>query len=83
VGQEAKPHQEQISFVGLFEDSVAPQEQPKKEECIGCTKDNIKKHSGVYCKIKDWKAGRGKKSTLRYIDLIGPKTKAAKEAKAK
>lgn len=42
--------------------------------CEGCAKDNIRKHTGIYCIIKDWKAkdpetGRqGKK--IRFIDII-------------
>jgi hypothetical protein len=46
----------------------------KAEECEGCAKDNIKKHNGIYCLIKDWsnkdpntdKKGR----KIRFVDLI-------------
>jgi hypothetical protein len=44
------------------------------EECEGCAKNNIKKHNGVYCLIKDWKnkdletGGKGRK--IKFIDLI-------------
>lgn len=34
--------------------------------CDGCFNNNIKKHSGEYCLIKDW--NKGKK--IRFIDLI-------------
>lgn len=44
------------------------------EQCEGCAKDNIKKHNGVYCLIKDWnnkdlktdKKGR----KIRFVDII-------------
>ena len=44
------------------------------EGCEGCTKDNIKKHNGIYCYIKDWsnkdlESGR-KGRRLKFIDLI-------------
>ena len=35
-------------------------------ECQGCKEDNIYKHNGVYCKIKDWEKGK----TVRFIDLL-------------
>ncbi|MBE6143934.1 MAG: restriction endonuclease subunit M [Erysipelotrichaceae bacterium] len=35
-------------------------------ECIGCKKDQISKHNGTYCKIKDWDTGK----TIKFIDLI-------------
>jgi hypothetical protein len=44
------------------------------DQCEGCVKDNIKKHNGTYCIIKDWsnkdleygKEGR----KIKFIDLI-------------
>ena len=36
------------------------------EKCEGCEKDNIYKHNGIYCKIKDWSA----RKTIRFIDLL-------------
>ena len=48
----------------------------EKEEnaCEGCTKNNIKKHNGVYCIIKDWKnknPNTGKSGyKTRFVDLI-------------
>lgn len=43
-------------------------------QCEGCQKDDIRKHNGTYCLIKDWnakdpKTGRMGKRT-RFIDLI-------------
>ena len=35
------------------------------EPCVGCTQGDNKKHSGIYCKIMDWK----KKKTVRFIDI--------------
>jgi len=44
------------------------------EECEGCVKDNIKKHNGIYCLIKDWAnkdSETGKKGRkIKFIDLI-------------
>ena len=43
-------------------------------QCEGCQKDDIRRHNGVYCQIKDWRAkdpetGKmGKR--IRFIDLI-------------
>lgn len=43
-------------------------------DCEGCNKNNIHKHNGLYCVLKDWsvckqkKKGRG--SEIRYIDLL-------------
>jgi hypothetical protein len=47
--------------------------------CIGCEKENIHKHNGTYCLIKDWsykdlKTGKtGRK--IKFIDLIKHKVK--------
>lgn len=42
--------------------------------CEGCAKDNIKKHNGIYCLIKDWdkkEIKTGKKGTkIKFVDLI-------------
>ncbi len=35
--------------------------------CEGCEKDNIKKHNGKYCKIKDWSK---KNQVIKFIDLL-------------
>ncbi len=34
--------------------------------CQGCEKDELDKHTGIYCKIMDWETGK----PIRYIDLI-------------
>ena len=43
-------------------------------QCEGCLKDDIRRHNGVYCQIKDWHAtdkATGKKGKrIRFIDLI-------------
>lgn len=49
-------------------------EMSKTIPCEGCLKDNIHKHNGIYCFIKDWHA-KDKKTgktgkRIRYIDLI-------------
>jgi len=46
----------------------------KTEECEGCAKDNIKKHNGIHCLIKDWSnkdINTGKKGRkIKFIDLL-------------
>lgn len=50
----------QMSF---FDDENEP------EECPGCLKNNIHKHSGIYCKIMNWETKRA----VKFISLIGRK----------
>ncbi len=38
-----------------------------REECYGCTKNDINKHTGIYCKIKDWK----KNKIIKFVTLLG------------
>ncbi len=38
----------------------------KEEDCIGCVKNNIHKHNGVYCKVMDW--GKGK--AIKFVSMI-------------
>ncbi len=42
-------------------------EQVTTTPCEGCKSDNIAKHTGVYCLIKDW-GNKGKK--IRFIDIM-------------
>lgn len=35
-------------------------------ECEGCKKGNHQKHTGIYCKIKDWE----KNKVIRFVDLL-------------
>lgn len=37
-----------------------------EKECPGCKKNNIYEHTGIYCKIKDWKTN----SIGRFVDII-------------
>ncbi|WP_165157615.1 restriction endonuclease subunit M [Parabacteroides sp. ZJ-118] len=43
-------------------------------QCEGCQKDNIRRHNGIYCQIKDWRAKDPKTGKMgkriRFIDLI-------------
>lgn len=34
--------------------------------CLGCSENNIYKHTGVYCRIMDWRD----KQSVRYVDLM-------------
>ena len=35
-------------------------------KCLGCKKNDIHKHNGIYCKVMDWK----ERKVVRFIDLI-------------
>ena len=50
--------------MSLFDDEEEP------EECPGCLKNNIHKHSGIYCKIINWETKR----SIKFISLIGRKS---------
>lgn len=41
-------------------------DETKKEPCPGCTKNDPYKHTGIYCKIKDWKANK----TVKFVSLL-------------
>lgn len=49
---------QEVSLFGDIDETV--------EKCKGCETNDIYKHNGVYCKIKDWKARR----TIRFVDLL-------------
>lgn len=34
--------------------------------CIGCKKNSINEHNGIYCKIKDWNTGK----KIKFINLV-------------
>jgi len=38
-------------------------------QCLGCKKNDIHKHNGIYCKIMDWK----KRKTIDFISLLKEK----------
>ena len=38
----------------------------QESQCIGCKKDYVDQHNGIYCKIKDWNTGK----KIKFIDLI-------------
>ena len=42
-------------------------EQEKLVNCPGCQQDDIRKHNGQYCQIRDWKNDKKK---IRFIDLL-------------
>lgn len=46
-----------------------------KITCNGCSKNDIRKHNGIYCKIKDWQTldNRTKKlgKPIKFIDTLG------------
>lgn len=40
-------------------------------KCEGCLKNDIYKHTGIYCKVRDWTAIEHRvKSTIRFVDLF-------------
>ena len=49
--------------ISLFDDEV------QIEECPGCLKNNPNKHTGIYCKVMNWKTNR----PIKFISLMGRK----------
>lgn len=54
--------------VTVYEDLFETVE--KKETCKGCKENNLYKHNGIYCIIKDWRTSIKSKEKIRFIDLI-------------
>lgn len=52
--------QEQVIQMSMFEDDI------QSTVCEGCRTNNIRKHNGIYCKIKDWK----KNKIIKFVDMI-------------
>jgi len=50
--------QEELDLFGESSKTVTP--------CKGCQTDDMTKHNGIYCIIKDWEKGK----TVRFIDLL-------------
>lgn len=48
-------HNEDIIEHTLFGDEIT------KQECLGCKKNAVTKHNGIYCIIKDWEKNRNNK----------------------
>jgi hypothetical protein len=50
------------------------EEETQRTACLGCQKEELKKHNGTYCLIKDWankdKITGKKGRRIRFIDLI-------------
>lgn len=44
--------------------------QVEKSPCIGCAKDDIFKHNGIYCMIRNWSSRDNTKKQIRFVDLI-------------
>lgn len=51
---------EESGQISLFETEIS------KEPCKGCSKNDPYSHTGIYCKIKDWKVNK----TVRFVDLL-------------
>lgn len=41
-------------------------DQPERAPCPGCAKNDPYSHTGIYCKIKDWKANK----TVKFVSLL-------------
>ena len=48
---------------GLFGEEIEVQ---TSKPCEGCRTDDIRRHNGQYCLVRDWESGE----TIRFIDLI-------------
>jgi hypothetical protein len=58
----------------IFTEEVKQPELTLTMPCEGCTRNDIHKHNGIYCVIKDWKARDPKTKKmglkLKFVDLI-------------
>ena len=41
-----------------------------KSRCLGCINNDIKKHNGIYCVIKDWSVNVKKGRETAFVELI-------------
>lgn len=55
-------HSQTVVSGGLFEERTE-----RVIPCLGCEKDDIHHHNGIYCLIRDWPNNKKK---IRFIDLI-------------
>ena len=55
-----------VPQLDFFSTEIPQESKPKVSPCPGCAEDNIYKHNGKYCKIRDWDENK----TIRFIDLI-------------
>ena len=51
----------------FFSTQVPEKKNPKATPCPGCSENNIYKHNGTYCLIRDWPNNKKK---IRFVDLI-------------
>lgn len=53
-------HNKEPSQLSLFND------EDNEKSCFGCVKNDPYSHTGIYCKIKDWKANK----TVKFVSLL-------------
>lgn len=76
--RQAAPNQEQGGGLGcdLPEEADEKAGEEVITQCEGCLKNDIYKHNGIYCLIKDWHARdtdtetKQSKEIIRFVDLI-------------
>lgn len=56
----------------MFPDEAAPVPEPKfeEQECLGCIKDDILRHNGIPCLIRDWGIKDREKQKIEFRSLI-------------
>ncbi len=59
----ASCHEEVVSEGSLFDDV----DETKTFQCEGCIQDDITKHNGIYCLIKDWNSDE----VIKAVSLMG------------
>ena len=42
-------------------------DEEQEINCVGCQQDDMRRHNGLYCLIRDW---ANNKKKIRFIDLI-------------
>jgi len=56
----------------MFPDEAVPVPEPKfeEQECLGCIKDDILRHNGIPCLIRDWGIKDREKQIIEFRSLI-------------
>ena len=66
VPMSCKKEENEIQGLSFDVSDSLQSSETKFFKCSGCANDNIFKHNGMYCKIKDW----NEEKTLKAVDLL-------------
>lgn len=57
--------EEHVAATNIFKEKII-----KNLGCLGCINNNIEKHNGIYCVIKDWSANDRKGRDIKFLELL-------------